>query len=80
MKLFGGTSNPSLTLEVCNYLGVEPERPVIDILKVQPNPVFEIDIVASVHLPETSQTRSHRELAMLPRLELAYFGRQRRAL
>jgi len=24
MKLFGGTSNPSLTLEVCEYLGVEP--------------------------------------------------------
>ena len=24
MKLFGGTSNPSLTLEVCDYLGVEP--------------------------------------------------------
>jgi ribose-phosphate pyrophosphokinase len=24
MKLFGGTSNPSLTLEVCDYLGFEP--------------------------------------------------------
>lgn len=24
MKLFGGTSNPDLTLEVCRYLGVEP--------------------------------------------------------
>jgi ribose-phosphate pyrophosphokinase len=24
MKLFGGTSNPSLTLEVCDYLGIEP--------------------------------------------------------
>jgi len=24
MKLFGGTSNPTLTLEVCDYLGVEP--------------------------------------------------------
>jgi ribose-phosphate pyrophosphokinase len=24
MKLFGGTSNPTLTLEVCEYLGVEP--------------------------------------------------------
>ncbi len=26
MKLFGGTSNPSLTLEVCDYLGVEPGK------------------------------------------------------
>lgn len=26
MKLFGGTSNPSLTLEVCEYLGIEPGR------------------------------------------------------
>lgn len=24
MKLFGGSSNPKLTLEVCNYLGIEP--------------------------------------------------------
>ncbi len=24
MRLFGGTSNPSLTIEVCNYLGIEP--------------------------------------------------------
>jgi ribose-phosphate pyrophosphokinase len=24
MKLFGGTSNPALTLEVCDYLGIEP--------------------------------------------------------
>ncbi|VBB47733.1 phosphoribosylpyrophosphate synthase [uncultured Desulfatiglans sp.] len=26
MKLFGGTSNPTLTLEVCNYLGIEPGK------------------------------------------------------
>ena len=26
MKLFGGTSNPKLTLEVCNYLGIEPGK------------------------------------------------------
>ena len=26
MKLFGGTSNPDLTLEVCDYLGVEPGK------------------------------------------------------
>ena len=26
MKLFGGTSNPKLTLEVCGYLGVEPGK------------------------------------------------------
>jgi len=26
MKLFGGTSNPTLTQEVCDYLGVEPGR------------------------------------------------------
>ena len=26
MKLFGGTSNPTLTLEVCYYLGVEPGK------------------------------------------------------
>jgi ribose-phosphate pyrophosphokinase len=26
MKLFGGTSNPSLTVEVCNYLGIEPGK------------------------------------------------------
>jgi len=26
MKLFGGTSNPSLTLEVCDYLGIEPGK------------------------------------------------------
>lgn len=26
MKLFGGTSNPYLTIEVCNYLGIEPGR------------------------------------------------------
>ncbi len=26
MKLFGGTSNPILTQEVCNYLGVEPGK------------------------------------------------------
>lgn len=26
MKLFGGTSNPNLTLEVCNYLGIEPGK------------------------------------------------------
>ncbi len=26
MKLFGGTSNPALTLEVCDYLGVEPGK------------------------------------------------------
>lgn len=26
MKLFGGTSNPSLTLEVCEYLGIEPGK------------------------------------------------------
>jgi len=26
MKLFGGTSNPELTLEVCDYLGVEPGK------------------------------------------------------
>ena len=26
MKLFGGTSNPNLTLEVCEYLGIEPGR------------------------------------------------------
>ena len=26
MKLFGGTSNPNLTIEVCDYLGIEPGR------------------------------------------------------
>ncbi|RLB27776.1 MAG: phosphoribosylpyrophosphate synthetase [Deltaproteobacteria bacterium] len=26
MKLFGGTSNPTLTIEVCDYLGVEPGK------------------------------------------------------
>ena len=26
MKLFGGTSNPQLTLEVCNYLGIHPGK------------------------------------------------------
>ncbi len=26
MKLFGGTSNPTLTQEVCNYLGIEPGK------------------------------------------------------
>ncbi len=26
MKLFGGTSNPTLTLEVCNYLNIEPGK------------------------------------------------------
>ena len=26
MKLFGGTSNPNLTLEVCHYLGIEPGK------------------------------------------------------
>lgn len=26
MKLFGGTSNPELTLEVCEYLGIEPGK------------------------------------------------------
>ncbi|MCP4667149.1 MAG: ribose-phosphate pyrophosphokinase [Deltaproteobacteria bacterium] len=26
MKLFGGTSNPTLTGEVCNYLGIEPGK------------------------------------------------------
>lgn len=26
MKLFGGTSNPNLTLEVCDYLGIEPGK------------------------------------------------------
>lgn len=26
MKLFGGTSNPVLTQEVCNYLGIEPGK------------------------------------------------------
>jgi ribose-phosphate pyrophosphokinase len=26
MKLFGGTSNPTLTLEVCNYLDIEPGK------------------------------------------------------
>jgi len=26
MKLFGGTSNPKLTIEVCNYLGIEPGK------------------------------------------------------
>ena len=26
MRLFGGTSNPTLTQEVCNYLGIEPGK------------------------------------------------------
>jgi len=26
MRLFGGTSNPTLTLEVCRYLGIEPGK------------------------------------------------------
>jgi len=26
MKLFGGTSNPELTLDVCDYLGIEPGK------------------------------------------------------
>ncbi len=26
MKLFGGTSNPTLTIEVCDYLGIEPGK------------------------------------------------------
>ncbi|MEA2040043.1 MAG: ribose-phosphate pyrophosphokinase [Thermodesulfobacteriota bacterium] len=26
MKLFGGTSNPALTLEVCRYIGIEPGK------------------------------------------------------
>jgi len=26
MKLFGGTSNPNLTIEVCDYLGIEPGK------------------------------------------------------
>jgi ribose-phosphate pyrophosphokinase len=26
MKLFGGTSNPELTQEVCKYLGIEPGK------------------------------------------------------
>ena len=26
MRLFGGTSNPTLTQEVCDYLGIEPGK------------------------------------------------------
>jgi phosphoribosylpyrophosphate synthetase len=26
MRVFGGTSNPNLTQEVCNYLGIEPGK------------------------------------------------------
>ena len=26
IQLFGGTSNPTLTVEVCNYLGIEPGK------------------------------------------------------
>ena len=26
LKLFGGTSNPKLTLEVCDYIGIEPGK------------------------------------------------------
>ena len=54
-------------------LGVEPERPAIDIPEVEPHPFLEIDIVPTVHLPETGEPRLDRELSMLPGFEPAYF-------
>ena len=41
-------------------LEIEPDRPVVDVLEIQPHPVMEIPhVIAAADLPETRQPRLH---------------------
>src|SRR5687767_9435874 len=47
-------------------LGIEPERPVVDILEIELHPFAEArDLVASADLPEAGEAGFHREPAPL---------------
>src|SRR5204863_8633839 len=54
---------------------VEPERPVVNVLKIQFHPALKaLDLVSPAHLPQARESRLHGETAALRRcLKLLYF-------
>ena len=48
------------------YLDVEPERPLIHVLKIEKHPLVERDSTAAVDLPKAGNSRFHAEPPPLP--------------
>src|SRR5690606_30540216 len=61
-------------------LDVEPQRPVVDVAKVEAHPVLEVDLVSPRDLPEAGESRPGAQASALPplvALHLACDGRTR---
>src|SRR5690348_17161060 len=59
---------------------VEPERPVVDVLEIEADPILEIlHVVPSAYLPETGQARPHAQAtAMREVVEAFHFVNRQR--
>src|SRR3954451_10519568 len=56
-------------------LQIEPWRPVVDVLQVELHPAVEVDLVAAADLPETRQSRLHRQPPPMPPVVRRHFLR-----
>src|ERR1700756_4754554 len=61
------------------YLGIQPQRPGVDVGQVELNPAIELQVIAALQHPDAGQARPHAQAAPLPRLVLINFRRNRRA-
>src|SRR5689334_9047178 len=73
VRCIGGGSVGSLSRKHARdgqqqYLPIERERPVVDVLHIHFHPRIEIQIVASGHGPQTGQAGTHAQPAALPAL------------
>src|SRR5207253_6082595 len=59
-------------------LQIEPRRPVVDILEIELHPAVEVDLVAAADLPQTRQSRLHRQPPAMPPVVRRHFLRNRR--
>src|SRR5262249_61800782 len=58
-------------------LQIEQQRPALDVLDVELDPVLELDLVAARDLPQTGDARPHAESPAVVELVLLDFGRHR---
>src|SRR5215471_6738873 len=58
-------------------LGIEPQRPAVDVGEVKLHPAVEIEPAAALERPQAGQAGPHTQAPPLPRFVLLHFFRDR---